>query len=205
MKNTFKLLHTTIATGKVDIIFSVNPTAVLWQYAIFISCFHVLNSQSIGVNQWKWTMRNYGNVKLNNSLFIFFPEIGNTCLWMQRPCKVIQEKWYGQMTWLIFITLFPFLPSCAFKPCPDRDMKEKSPDLGWFSQLKASSSCSLNAATEYKDLLCLQWFYVDPGSLEIPDRGDYKRGCEKSHLSDTEGSTTDFRWFWPSSKVAFFF
>jgi hypothetical protein len=70
MKNTFKLLQTTTATGKVDI-FSVNPTAAFWQYVIYMavsSCIKELNHRFLSI---KYDYSNEDK-KFNSSLFIIF-------------------------------------------------------------------------------------------------------------------------------------
>ena len=79
---------------------------------------------------------------------------------------------------------FPFrlFPSDAFELCPDPNLIEKSPGFGQLSQLKTSFSCSLRDVTEYKDVLCLQRFYIEPGSLEIPSRGDYREVYDKCQM-----------------------
>lgn len=101
--------------------------------------------------------------------------------------------WPNDMINFHYFLFFPSLASDAFEPCPDPNLREKSPDLGQINQLKPSFSYSLRDRMEYKDVLCLQRFYMELGRLEIPAfLLRFREVSDKCPMNDTEKGTMDF-------------
>lgn len=107
MKNTFKLLHTTVATGKVDITFCCQSSYSTLANCSFDGCVFVckITSQAMGAHQHRHCYCGGWWEKGKLYVYIFF-EAESICLWMQRPCQVIQEsdtvKWHDQFSFFSF-------------------------------------------------------------------------------------------------------
>lgn len=97
-----------------EILFFLSIRLQRWGDVEFDGCVSMCSiiSQAMGANQPKYCCC-VGWWEAEQLFASIFLEVGSICFWMWRPWKVIQEKWYGQMTWLIFI---PFL-SISFLRC----------------------------------------------------------------------------------------